>query len=447
MSYVAVGGLSIIFGDASSYVVLAGNILYGGLQNFYDIQRTYGYPFMLAVVEILEKFLGISALSSVIFVQYGMLVLTAWFSTRLLIRLLRHECPRWLKWLTFLLILWNPLLLGSIWDLLPDLPGMFLVMLGIMALLSRSQWRFFWVSAVCAALIVTKPLYYYWIIAAGILLVVYYILFHRPSGEATVSRLDDLREAVQKIRLRTALFVMGQIALPLILILGMQFYHVWKNEQIISLYSRVLNKEFIETQLELSVAWYKRETYQLADDGVIGYIDLKREEDFRRFMESFSENRVEGVVQYLLSDIPSTMHSMLVRLVGIFQSYEWSTYRQATFVAPTYPFWWGLFLFTLFIYTLFYWCRHRFGLSVHVGFVGLNRSIWMMFFILIYSFIPIYVITNAEPRYLFPVLPLLTLLGIAAIYQERPKWALAGVAVLCTVIYFYVLQVLVASQV
>lgn len=47
--------------------------------------------------------------------------------------------------------------------------------------------------------------------------------------------------------------------------------------------------------------------------------------------------------------------------------------------------------------------------------------------------------------YLFPMIPILTVLGVATIYQTRLKWSLVGALVFSTIIYFYVLQILITS--
>jgi len=267
----------------------------------------------------------------------------------------------------------------------------------------------------------------------GFLIVIYGF---RALSQQGWNPLAAIRSITEKINLKTALFRIVQIAIPLIFIVGFQYSITYQNEGNFSLVGSEAN-EFLRLHLQETFYTYKYETYIGSEDRPTGIYYVAA--DRKTAIDNSKATPLQAVLQQPLSAVAV----ILAKFVGIFQHYEWSTYRQSTINQPNIVFWWGLIPLTAIIYMLqqiilrFNWRLD--AIVFNPAFVILSGA---SLYVLMYA-----VATIPEHRFAAPVIPVLSVYAVA-VASDRRNWRNLALAIcISCAFYFMTYQILLSSQI
>ncbi len=425
-----------LYFDEQGYVRLADLIRAQGFRYYADDLRTFGYPLFLALIgTILPQAPFISA---VIVVQFLLHCLTAFLATACLERLVSpRKLPWGVKWLCFALVQLAPPILKLTGYLLTDSLSVVLFTLLVYACVTPSRLRVFWVSLVLALAIVVRPFYQIWsLIFVGVVIVLYLLSrgiealqTHQPLSFGGLRRTGAFRS----ILLAT---------LPLLLIVGLQYFFTYRQEQRIDLVGTRAN-EGGDFHLSVSTYEVKYETYIGSSDhsaGVIYMLQANKQLVDQLIVDTGSSSPLSFLIHYPLQAV----YTYVLKTVGFFQDYEWRVFRLTLDHPVNDVFLYGLVFLTLFVFVnLSFLMAIRPNLRdvVHWPPLSVILLIAIDLHIFLYS-IP----TRPETRYIVPTFPILVSLALSLLVTKR-NWKTLGATILISAgLYLWAYQVMISAM-
>lgn len=410
--------------DASQYFDIAARAIeQGGFGGFYNSVRTYGYPLFVTLPKLFitddHHRPWMEALRAL---QFTLHVLTAFMAAGIAARL---GAGKRIRWLAFLLVLVNPMLLGLTLQILTETLSTFLLaLLVLLALYRRSVLNSVALGAVLGALIVTRPFYMTWALAvAGGLLALHMIL-------RLITRQGIPRPHAPEIR-RAVLLGMA-LAFPLLLVVIPQLALIYIGEGTIGLTGEWGN-EWISTHINTSTYVYKYETFV----GVEGTPQMYYTNTQR---EALAADKT--LTETILADLPGYAAHIALKSIGMFQAYETSPYRVTTEDSPLDPVFLMSFVsFAGLVYVLAAtgWAAIKSPRTLLTAPAALLLAVLAHWFA--YS-IP----TIPEPRFITPILPLIAALAVATYSLRRDRWLLVGSVGAALVLYAITYAVITPTQ-
>ncbi len=337
-----------LVGDAAGYDLFARDIRTLGLFGQIDLSiRTYGYPLFLVIIQAVISALspGVSYLEAVAFVQFVLHTIAALISVNLFAHLLGRGKANFAACFScFVLIQCNPLLLGLTRDLLTDCLSVFLTMLFLRLLVSRVRFKALGLGTLLGLLIVVRPFYEVW----GILFIGCLLLW--LGARVLIQHRAAWRAPLQKIGRKQVIGMCGWVfgfLTPCLMIVGLQLIMVYQYEHKIGLIGWQ-GSNYAAYNLCRGSFSYKYETYLGNTHPPEVFYTFAY---FSKPTETRCEDRSTNlwVRQEITHPIDSAF-LFTVKAVGMFQNYEWSTYRQTLDNRFDLLVMWGLIPFFCLVY-------------------------------------------------------------------------------------------------
>ncbi len=464
--------------DSLGYMKMAAAITQNGLFAFDNTLRTYGYPALISISSQIIQRLWPGQNWVYIFVQFQFAfhVGAALLATLIMDRLGSQRPSALLKILCFGLILFCPTLLGLTRDILADSITVFWVMLFLWSLITPFRGRYFIASSAIAVAIILRPFNQPWAACLIALLMVLnsvrYLAAKYPDTSIAQTPLHIASELLLLNRRRT-LSIGLQILMPLLVIVGLQYYLSLRDGTGFAL----IGKEGLYWQQRViydSAYVFKYETFANGR----GQLENLIYKSFER-EKLIAQPTIQDPIRVALADPLGTIPFMLVKTTGMFQSYTWSSYRINMDHSMNEVFFTGLALLTSFIYLTLLQLnafvtrlrtatagqplmvlqnveRERSNgatLRVRLNLVFnfdkrlfLNSEpisntliLWLAatLYIVLYA-----AVSSPEPRYLAPILPILISSGLYAVVYQKHRSSLLLAAFIAFTLYMLTYQTL-----
>lgn len=388
--------------------------------NFYNPLRTYGYALFLFLARQVAVMINLVPwISFVFFIQFVLHTATSFLAVAIL-RILATQIgqkpsnPRTL--LCFFLVQLNFYLLPLCFEILTDSSSTFLLTATTYFLVSRGSYRHLLVGLTSGALIITRPYYGPFFLVMIFLFGISWFLSQKKRGS-------------------TSLENVFQVLIPLIILVGFQFYLNFKYEGRLSLAGTSAGSAR-GLHLRLGPISYKYETLgKHSGTPVVIYFDEK----LRDKIVMRDSNSSAGWV--LLKNWISVVRVIFIKIVGLFQSFEWGLYRTNSQTSFSNP----VFLFGFLNFFLFGCClTHLLSFNLrefksHESRTAYLVSLGVIIHVGLYAFL-----TVPETRFNAPILPVTCALGLLAVQRMNRK-NLAVTLLCCLVLYSYSFIVLTRS--
>ncbi|MEO1288611.1 MAG: hypothetical protein AAFV93_12650, partial [Chloroflexota bacterium] len=211
----------------------------------------------------------------------------------------------------------------------------------------------------------------------------------------------------------------------------------------ISLYSlqEIINHTYgdLETRQSASEFWidlhfeqgqytYKYETYVGSDETITPqqyYLSQDRLDHVQ------SQDDPTNIVANTLQNPIMTSYMIVIKLVGLFQSYEWSVYRQSAGTNAFHPLMiYGYFLFVGFVYIIQDFIVHLWSMLKRAELA--IPIVWFAIMIQVGAYAVIFV---PESRFIAQVVPLITTLAIARFIDDDSKYYAWIAFIVATMMY------------
>ncbi len=419
--------------DAGVYLLLADKIKQNGLFVFYDDVRTYGYPLFLTIIKQVAATIAPAAdpLEIIIQVQFVFHTGTALLAVALLDKLSERKTSFTLRLICFALIELNVVLLGLTRDILTDSITVFLVTLLVWLLISAMRFKWLFIGLVLAVSIVVRPFNQVWGLlflgTCGSLLFARQVLQHGLQ-----STIDTIRQT----GIKRPLLIGLQVLMPLLIIVGLQYWLIFQVESRVNLVGK-LATQIADWNSQAGVFYYKYETFagdQSRSSSVFYVFDTGAKQAAK--LRDAAGNM--SILNYALTHPVDTAYVFLVKAIGLFQSYELSTYRMALENTANFVFVWGFIPLLGLVYA--HWSVllnvRKMLTGSRAAFYGLIVLAAADLYLILYT-----IFTIPETRFMAPVFPALTVCGIVAATTQRRRNLLFA-AILTFGIYLLAFEIL-----
>lgn len=387
--------------DSSDYILYAETLLSGRYQLVMSL-RTYGYPLFIMLCQFVGQLFSLSLPTSLIIGQFLLHLATArvaaWVAKQLL-----GEKPRWVSWLIFAAIAWNPYLLAAASQSLTESFSAACLTFTLAVILEYLLRPRLWLLLVIGALVgfctLVRPYHLVW----GVLFLGSCVLIYRAS---LWHRRYRLTPALKKLALLSAGFI---------LVAGSQI---------------VLNRLYPPPPDAPTPRSLMDELAFHVINGIFTY----------RYETAFNpaEQSVRAVYYYNATLYDDPAHPVkflipLIKVISLFQQHDVSVYRTSFGIVSPLMFGTGLVMWCFFCYALLKivpeWWQSK-GPHTHQP-----RHVLMLALVL---YIALYAtLTIPETRYIVPIYPVLSVLALVYAYEER-RWSPLIVSV-CLGIGLYLL--------
>ncbi len=424
--------------DSYAYLNLAENIRQHGLLSFYNDFRTYGYPVFLALIQQLAALIAPTAepLQVIALVQFVLHSGAALLSVTLIEKLSERKTSFIFRITCFALVELNAVLLGLTRDILTESVTVFVIMLFIELLLSDVRLKWALLGLTLGIAIIVRPVHQVWglafLLAAGLLFCIRRVMQHGAQSTWNQMRQIDLKRLT---------IVVLQIAVPLLVIVGLQYFFVYQAENKINLVGTRAT-ELAVKHLNASVYDYKYETYVGTGPHSPKLFYCFEKGEAQATAICAGQDSL-NLFQYFVTYPFDTVYVLIVKTVGIFQSYEWSTYRQTTTSYPNLVFIWGL------IPLLGLVVAHHNLLRQWRKMLTTSYANFCRILVLVAAdlYLVLYILfTIPETRFMAPMLPALTVCGLSTIATplspryHRTLLIIAGLTFIMYMLVFVILQ-------
>jgi hypothetical protein len=425
--------------DEAYYANLATFINEHGLFAFHDGNRTYGYPLIVAIVQRIQTSLfPLRRLSTFVgLFQFVFHTLTALLAVACMDRLRKGEPPHQTtsKLLCFAVIQLAPLLLSMTKNFLSDSLTTFFQTLFVFLLLTPHRFRPFLIGLVLAAMIVIRPFYGGWSIAFVLILV----MILTVSKAARILRNHERIQLNRLQRAHTARTAF-QVILPIAIIVGLQFFFIYRLEGYVSLTGEIAN-DAAQAQLTQGIYGIKYEGYVGGSDHAppVWYIYDKA----KSLADKLAEQEGRATVWQLVLHYPlDALQVFALKAIGLFQNYEWAIYRTQLVNSVSFIFLYGLLFFVFFVYINITVLS---SLPTSLPEIAKLSPPMVVLMIIDLSILLYSVFTVPETRFAMPILPILTALAIHFAVTRRNWRGLMFSVLSATAGYIGTYQVLLAS--
>jgi len=408
--------------DVAFYLREGQQIRGGGLFAFNSTVHAYGYPLFvslcLAIAETVQQPVTVIAT----YVQFALHVAAAWLALQLFIRL--HKQPSIGQRIgVFFVLVCNPLLLMATFYLLSDSVTVFWLTLALAAGLSNWRGRWWIVGLALGVCIVTRPFHQIWIIIVLIGLLATLTFFRW----------------VQRYRVHINSGQIGrtliQMLVPLLLLVGTQYLITYQQQGVWSIVGGTGNKA-IQIHITGSLYYYRYETL-LRPDGYVSGVRYYNNDVRERIAPIAIEepSMVALYIEQLRADPLSLPLMALIKAVGLFQHYDLRMFLSDLGIVSPLAFALGLVMFILFVTIV------QEGLLQALALIrqrprGLKLTPSIVLFWVIVTYVVLYAIATApEPRFIFPIFPAITILGLHIMSQPRPLWQRVSAPIIASVLY------------
>lgn len=364
-------------------------------------------------------------------VQFGIHTLSAFLALGIVV-LLRNQgalIPSQGGLLAFTLVQLNPILLSCSRQILTDSICVLFVTLFCYAILSRKTWM--WgiggISLGVAALV--RPFYLNFALAVAVSAALYTFLRNRGSSYLIFNRRMGTR----------VLLIIECFAM----IISIQYIVVYRYTNLWAFVGPEA-KQSINVHYRASIYSYKYETYIGVEPhrAPLHYSSTTRRSLLPEGVSK--EFRFPDWCRVMLGDPAGTLAMIMIKTTGLFQSYEWSPFRQTLKLNARHPaFICGLILFIGFVFIVIVYVADKNWLNT-----GL-RSQLSFDFLFIISTLHIFIysiLTAPESRFIYPVVPILSVCAIHAGCLGRKKSYMVYAMIISVVLYSVTYQIMRDSQ-
>jgi hypothetical protein len=425
--------------DEAYYANLATFINEQGLFAFQDGNRTYGYPLIVAIVQRVQTSLfPLGRFSTFVgLFQFVFHTLTALLAVACMDRLCKGQPPHRTatKLLCFAVIQLAPLLMSMTKNLLSDSLTTFFLTLFVFLLLTPHRFRPLLIGLVLAAMIVMRPFYGGWSVAFVLILVTILTV-----SKATRILRNHERIQLNRLQLTHTVWTALQGILPIAIIVGLQFFFIYRLEGYASLTGRIAN-DAAQAQLTQGIYGIKYEGYVGGTDHAppVWYVYDRA----KSLADKLAEQEGRATVwQFALHYPLEALQVFVLKATGLFQNYEWAIYRTQLVNSVSYIFLYGLLFFVFFVYVN---VTVLSSLPTHLAEIAKRSPPIVVLVIIDLSILLYSVLTVPESRFAMPILPILTVLAIHFVVTRRNWRSLMFSALSATVGYIWTYQVLLAS--
>lgn len=442
--------------DAGLYLVISNTISRDGLGAIEINLRTYGYPLFIALARQLHDLLNLSVdlLNFVVLLQFIFHTMTSFLAMLILQQQAApRKIPFTLGLVCFALVQFNPLLLGLTHDILTETLATASITVFFWAMFATTRFKYALLGTSLAIAIVVRPYFESFTLAFGGLLlglvVLRFVTTYRLYDVAQIPRVRALMgQWITKRRLVSAGAKFLQVLVPIVLIVGQQYVLVYNAEGHFALVGRRFTTEAAGILSTLGVYVYKYETYTGPEpvSRQVFYYDGDHKANAERMVAA--EGGV-NLLSYAAGYPLAAAQTVLIKTVGAFQSYEWSTYRLSVENSPNYVFVFGLLIFGLFVFLNLSMFLNvvRGARQAHPGSESIPFQtvvLWgaINLIVLSYSFL-----SPVETRFIVPAFPILTATALYVIWRTGDRRPLIIAMIIATMLYLVTYQVLQVSRI
>ena len=428
---------TLLWADASYYWYLSRVFRLSDPVSWYDPLRTYGYPVYLKLVGGPLEFLGfgVHIVRVVTLIEFALHTLLAALGAATFARLSRGRFDQsaryWGAALCFTLVQLDIAMLGATQDILTYHIAAILIGLLFWSFLSAAHW--FWRGLWLALAIVVRPFHFNWAIGLALVLLLLSAFLHWPwpwrwpEYQALLAAVRSLVTAYGRKLL--------YFCLPLIVLVGWQFLLIYRAEGQFRIVGAAAMSA-LQLHKDLRVYTLRYDTYSGNDpqfNPAVPYNSARN----KAIIERCNEFRIS------LSDciwrdernwvyVPETI---LIKTTGMFQNFDWSTYRGKLDNRPNTLFWQGWVVFLLFLYVPLDYLR-RLWARAHLAFYEHLVVLGCVAYVLAYG-----IFTAPQTDYIFPVHQPLLVFGVLYLAErlhnrKEVAWLIV-VASLGSAIYWY----------
>ncbi|MEM9952728.1 MAG: hypothetical protein AAF846_14065 [Chloroflexota bacterium] len=395
--------------DAEAYATLSFSVdtLFAGTI------RNVGYPaFLYAVRHLIPSQVFTDWYDGVRFVQWALHIMTAILCVGIYGKLTKN--PRLLgRIITFACVALSPLLLALTQEILTDSVATFLLTLFIWCLLREVDFITALTSGLCiGVLYLFRPFYLPYLFALAGCVLLWLIISRRKqlTGMVTVRNM-----------LLIATFALSFISLYSLQEIINRTYGDLETRQSASDY-------WIDLHFEQGQYTYKYETY-VGLDATITPQQYYLSQD--RLDHVQSQEDPTNLLAHTLQNPIDAVYMISIKLVGLFQSYEWSVYRQSAGTNAFHPLMiYGYFLFVGFVYVIQDFIVHIWSMLKR-GELAIP-IVWFAIMIQVGTYAVIFV---PESRFVAQVVPLITTLAIARFIDDDRKHYAWITLIVATIMY------------
>lgn len=408
--------------DVVYYLREGQQIRSGGLFAFNSTVHAYGYPLFVSVCLVIAEAVQQPVTTIATYMQFALHVAAAWLALQLFIRLQKQPSVGQRIGVFFVLVC-NPLLLMATFYLLSDSVTVFWLTLALAAGLSTWRGRWWIVGLALGVCIVTRPFHQIWIIIVLIALLATLTFFRW---------VQRYRVHINSAQIGRTLI---QMLVPLLLLVGTQYLITYQQQGVWSIVGGTGNKA-IQIHITGSLYYYRYETL-LRPDGYVSGVRYYNNDVRERIAPIAIEepSMVALYLEQLRADPLSLPLMALVKAIGLFQHYDLRMFLSDLGIVSPLAFALGLGIFILFTTIV------QEGLLQGVALIrqrprGLKLSPPIVLFWVIVTYVILYAIATApEPRFIFPIFPAITILGIHIMSQPRPLWQRVSAPIIAVVLY------------
>jgi hypothetical protein len=442
--------------DAGLYLLISNTISRDGLGAIEINLRTYGYPLFIALARQLHDLLNLSVdlLNFVVLLQFIFHTVTS-FLTMLILR--QQAAPRKIPFALglacFALVQFNPLLLGLTHDILTETLATATITVFFWAMFATTPVKYVLIGTSLAISIVVRPYFESFALAFGGLLlglvVLRFVTTYRLYDVAKIPRVRALLgQWITKRRFVSVGAKLLQVLVPIVLIVGPQYMLVYNAEGHFALAGRRFTTDAARILTTLGVYVYKYETYTGPEplSRQVFYYDGDHKVIAERMVAA--EGGV-NLLSYAAGYPLAAAQTVLIKTVGAFQSYEWSTYRLSVENSPNYVFVFGLLIFSLFVFlnmstflSIVRGMRQPLPESESIPFQIVVLWAAVNLIVFSYSFL-----SPVETRFIVPAFPILTATALYMIWRTGDRRTIIIALIVATTLYLVTYQVLQVSRI
>jgi hypothetical protein len=437
--------------DAGQYFRISDTITRDGLGAIEVNFRTYGYPLFIALARQLHDLLNLQfdLLNFVVLLQFIFHTATSFLAMLILRQQARpRKLPFALGLTCFTLVQLNPLLLDLTHDILTETLATIAITLFFWAMFATTPVKYVLIGTSLAISIVVRPYFESFALAFGGLLVVLTVLRsvinHRLYN---CSRAGLARKGLNGLIFRASIALV-QVLAPMLLIVGLQYMLVYNAEGHFAVVGKRFTTEAAQNLTTLGVYVYKYETYTGPEpvSRQVFYYDGDHKANAERMVAA--EGGV-NLLSYAAGYPLAAAQTVLIKTVGAFQSYEWSTYRLSVENSPNYMFVFGLLIFSLFVFlnmsmflSIVRGVRQPLRESESIPFQIVVLWAAVNLIVFSYSFL-----SPVETRFIVPAFPILTATALYMIWRTGDRRTIIIALIVATTLYLVTYQVLQVSRI
>lgn len=394
----------------------------GGLFAFNSAVHAYGYPLFVSLCLTLAEMTQQPFTSIAAYLQFALHLAGAWLALQLYVRIWKPESAL-KRIVVFFALACNPLLLMATFYLLSDSVTVFWLTLAIAAGLSTWRGRWWIVGIALGVCIVSRPFHQIWIIIVLIALL------------ATLSFFRWVQRYRVHINSRHIGRALVQMLIPIFLLVGAQYLITYQQHGVWSIVGGTGNKA-IQIHITGSLYYYRYETLLRPDGYVTGVRYYNHDVRLRIAPIAIEEPSMVALYMEQFRADPLSLPLMaLVKMIGLFQHYDLRMFLSDIGIVSPLAFALGLGMFILFVTIVLEALVQGIAL-VRQRPRGLKLTPPMVLFWVIVTYVVLYAIATApEPRFIFPIFPALTILGLQILSQPRPLWQRVSAPMIAAILY------------